>query len=114
MSSCLFQLVRARALTLYARGCSEGDRLSGLVADVLGDTVIIAPSAAWAERYKDNIIASVIEATGCQDIRWRPSKSLMVKEGLDVGVETPLSNESEVCASNLRLAALNDPAKTSL
>ena len=29
--------------------CSEGDRLSGLVVDAFGDTLVVASSAAWVE-----------------------------------------------------------------
>lgn len=30
---------------------SEGDRLSGLIVDVLGDCIVVASTAAWAERF---------------------------------------------------------------
>lgn len=30
---------------------SEGDRLSGLIVDVLGDRIVVASTAAWAERF---------------------------------------------------------------
>ncbi|KAG6509729.1 hypothetical protein ZIOFF_027734 [Zingiber officinale] len=34
---------------------SEGDRLSGLIVDVFGDVAVIASSAAWVEKYKQEI-----------------------------------------------------------
>ena len=32
------------------RCCSEGDRLSGLIVDVMGDAAVVACSAAWVDR----------------------------------------------------------------
>lgn len=48
---------------------SEGDGLSGVVADVLGGTVVVQSGAAWVERYKSDVIAAVQEATGCSEVR---------------------------------------------
>lgn len=40
----------ARACDVYRVVNSEGDRLSGLIVDRLGDQLVVASSAAWVER----------------------------------------------------------------
>lgn len=53
MTWCL-QIYLLLTLLVCAAGCrlinSEGDRLSGVVADVLGDTVVVQCVAGWAMR----------------------------------------------------------------
>ena len=39
------------ATNVYRLINSEGDRLSGVIVDVLNDHLVIASTAAWAERY---------------------------------------------------------------
>jgi 23S rRNA G2069 N7-methylase RlmK/C1962 C5-methylase RlmI len=64
---------------------SEGDRLSGLIADVLGDSVVVQSVAAWAERYKAHVIEAIQGATGIQQVIWRPNVSILRAEGIEVG-----------------------------
>jgi len=43
---------------------SEGDRLSGLVVDVLGDCVVVASSAAWVEVHRGAVERALLAALG--------------------------------------------------
>lgn len=43
---------------------SEGDRLSGLVVDVLGDAVVVASSAAWVELHRPLVEAALLQVLG--------------------------------------------------
>lgn len=45
---CTIQQVACHPLASMRR--SEGDGLSGLVVDVLGDRLVVASSAAWVQR----------------------------------------------------------------
>ncbi|KAL6283109.1 hypothetical protein ACE6H2_014038 [Prunus campanulata] len=62
---------------------SEGDRLSGLIVDVFGDVAVIASSAAWVEKYKPEVEASVGRIDEINYINWRPSSEVLKEEGLD-------------------------------
>lgn len=69
---------------------SEGDRLSGLVADVFGPYVVAACSAAWAEQRRGVIAAQLLAATPtAKAVLWRPSAELLKKEGLPEGSAQP-------------------------
>ncbi|GAX79552.1 hypothetical protein CEUSTIGMA_g6993.t1 [Chlamydomonas eustigma] len=60
---------------------SEGDRLSGVIADVLGSTVVVQSGSAWAERYRKDLEHAIAEATGLQQIVWRPMENILKQEG---------------------------------
>ncbi|XP_016648597.1 PREDICTED: ribosomal RNA large subunit methyltransferase I isoform X2 [Prunus mume] len=62
---------------------SEGDRLSGLIVDVFGDVAVIASSAAWVEKYKPEVEASIGRIDEINYINWRPSSEVLKEEGLD-------------------------------
>ena len=49
---------------LSAIVCSEGDRLSGLIVDVLGETLVVASSSAWVEKYRLDIESCLEQETG--------------------------------------------------
>ncbi|PQQ15354.1 hypothetical protein Pyn_40723 [Prunus yedoensis var. nudiflora] len=66
---------------------SEGDRLSGLIVDVFGDVAVIASSAAWVEKYKPEVEASVGRIDEINYINWRPSSEVLKEEGLDVKLQ---------------------------
>jgi 23S rRNA G2069 N7-methylase RlmK/C1962 C5-methylase RlmI len=55
---------------------SEGDRLSGVIADVLGSSVVVQSGAAWAERYMKDLEHAISEATGSHQVH----NSLIPKE----------------------------------
>lgn len=63
---------------------SEGDRLSGLIADVFGDTVVVASSALWVERHRDDITALLQQHGGFSRVLWRPSTDMLKAEGWGV------------------------------
>ncbi|GIL48280.1 hypothetical protein Vafri_4927 [Volvox africanus] len=61
---------------------SEGDRLSGLVADVLGDVVVVQVVAGWVQRYRGDVESAIRAATGLSRIVWRPMWRILEEEGL--------------------------------
>lgn len=63
---------------------SEGDRLSGLIVDVFGDVAVIASSAAWVEKYKQEIEFLVGKVRDVNHIKWRPSIDILKEEGLEI------------------------------
>ncbi|KAL0363067.1 UNVERIFIED_CONTAM: Ribosomal RNA large subunit methyltransferase I [Sesamum calycinum] len=63
---------------------SEGDRLSGLVVDVFGDKAVIASSAAWVEKYKQQIKVCISRVNNIKHITWRPSIDILKEEGMDI------------------------------
>jgi 23S rRNA G2069 N7-methylase RlmK/C1962 C5-methylase RlmI len=70
--------------TVYRLINSEGDGLSGLVVDRLGDTLVAQCSAIWIQRQKDTVIARLVEHTGVAEdkIVWRVLGEMMAKEGV--------------------------------
>ncbi|KAG8363073.1 hypothetical protein BUALT_Bualt18G0089600 [Buddleja alternifolia] len=62
---------------------SEGDRLSGLIVDIFGDEAVIASSAAWVEKYKQQIKDCISKINNVNHITWRPSIEILKEEGLD-------------------------------
>ncbi|KXZ55619.1 hypothetical protein GPECTOR_2g1169 [Gonium pectorale] len=107
---------------------SEGDMLSGLVADVLGEVVVVQAVAGWVQRYRTDIEAAIREATGLSRVVWRPMWKILKEEGLEpppeeanaaVGTEeeaaTSRAGEEEtveVREAGLRLAASPQGQKT--
>ncbi|KAK9838593.1 hypothetical protein WJX84_002574 [Apatococcus fuscideae] len=72
------------------RPCTnEGDRLSGLVVDILNDRLIVASTAAWAERYREHLEHCLKEVTGLQHVVWRPNEALLQEEGLAYSRPSP-------------------------
>lgn len=63
---------------------SEGDRLSGLIVDVLGEHVVVASSAAWVERHRATIEVAIGKAIKTSYMNWRPSVEILKEEGLQV------------------------------
>ncbi|GMY33138.1 ribosomal RNA large subunit methyltransferase I isoform X2 [Fagus crenata] len=62
---------------------SEGDRLSGLIVDVFGDLAVIASSAAWVEKYKQEIEACISRIDEINHVNWRPSIEILKEEGIN-------------------------------
>jgi hypothetical protein len=60
-------------------------RLSGLIADVLGDHVVVLSCSAWVERNAALIRAAIQGATGLRSIVWRPSLDILREEGVHLG-----------------------------
>lgn len=59
-------------------------RLSGLIVDIFADVAVIASSAAWVEKYKEEIQFLVRKLNGIHHVKWRPSEDILKEEGLDV------------------------------
>jgi len=80
--------VAARAPMLDARhtGCrlihGEADGLPGVVADRYADTVVLQLSSAGAERWRDAIVAALVEATGTACVFERSDAEVRKLEGL--------------------------------
>lgn len=81
---------------------SEGDRLSGLVIDVFGDEAVIASSAAWVERYKQEIEVCINKLGSIRHITWRPSIDMLKEEGLD------LSDSGDDASNSPRIAQVTE------
>lgn len=76
----------------------EGDRLSGLVVDRVGDTLVVASSAMWCERYAGEILDGLQKVLpGCEDVVWRPNIERLRQDGLQE--EDGLDAEEKVQAS---------------
>eukprot|EP00798_Chlamydomonas_sp_ICE-L_P007610 gene7610-764_t len=73
--------------TVYRLINSEGDRLSGVIADVLGSVIVVQSVAGWAERYRLEVEASLRECTGLEEIVWRPNFGILKEEGIFDGSE---------------------------
>ncbi|MEW5304404.1 MAG: hypothetical protein WDW36_007015 [Sanguina aurantia] len=70
------------ATNVYRLLNSEGDGLSGIIADVLGDTVVVQSSAAWVERYSTEVVLALRHSTGLSHVVWRASEELLREEGI--------------------------------
>lgn len=68
--------------------------LSGLIVDIFGDEAVVASSAAWVEKYKQQISFRISKLTNVNHITWRPSVEILKEEGLD------LSDSADVDLSN--------------
>lgn len=71
------------ATTVYRLVNSEGDRLSGLIVDVLGDTVVVSSCAAWIEQHKETIQIALRKHIQGKTIIWRPAVEMLKQEGLE-------------------------------
>jgi 23S rRNA (cytosine1962-C5)-methyltransferase len=60
----------------------EADGLPGVVADRYGESVVVQISAAGADRWRDAIVGSLAEATGCRQIYERSDVETRALEGL--------------------------------
>ncbi|WP_272003440.1 RSP_2647 family RNA methyltransferase [Roseovarius sp. ZX-A-9] len=62
---------------------AEADDLPGIVIDRFGDTCVIQPNAAWAERLLSDLAEVLAEVTGCAHILKNASGRARGLEGLD-------------------------------
>lgn len=62
---------------------SVSNRLSGLIVDIFGDVAVIASSAAWVEKYKQDIKDCISRSTNARHLIWRPSVEILKEEGLE-------------------------------
>jgi len=63
---------------------SEGDRLSGVIIDVIGSTVVVQSSALWVEMQKESIEAALRSVSQFQGkaILWRKALTRLNQDGL--------------------------------
>ena len=74
--------MKIKRLFLFVQINSEGDRLSGLVVDVLGETAVVQASAAWVQQRQALIESLIIEhAGGVKEVVWRQAAELTAEEG---------------------------------
>jgi 23S rRNA (cytosine1962-C5)-methyltransferase len=63
----------------------EGDRLGGLMVDVLGKSIVIQSSACWVESYKKEIIDAVENTMNIKKekytIIWRQAEARLKQDG---------------------------------
>ena len=79
----------------------EGDRLGGLIVDVLGDMVVVQSSAFWVEHYKHMIHKVLTSILGpSYHIIWRQAESRLRQDGftgeLDATLTAAVGGEANV------------------
>ena len=71
------------SVTTYRMINSEGDRLSGLVVDVISNIAVVHSSAAWVEQWRQDIEQYILQAaTDVDKIVWRRAESMLKMEGV--------------------------------
>ncbi len=99
--------------SVYRLVNGEGDRLSGLIIDVMGDVVVIQSSAIWCEINKSVIERSLREVLNEHTLfqsetqfLWRRATSRLKQDGADdigLDIEGPEEETSEDCYSRVVL-----------
>ncbi len=62
---------------------AEGDGLPGIIADRFGDTLVLQPNAAWAERNRAPLAQALLEVTGARNLVVNATSRVRRLEGLD-------------------------------
>ena len=62
---------------------AEGDALPGIVADRFGDTLVVQPNAAWAERHREPLAQALLEVTGARNLVVNATSRARRLEGLE-------------------------------
>jgi len=70
--------------TAYRLLNGEGDRVSGLVADVYGSIVVLSSSARWLEEHKESVLAAFARVLPQLSVVWRQSVDRLRQDGLSV------------------------------
>lgn len=60
----------------------ESDGLPGVIADRFGDVVVVQLTSAGAEKWRDAIVAGLVQATGCRAVYERSDSDVRGMEGL--------------------------------
>lgn len=82
--------------TVYRLVNGEGDRLGGLVIDVLGSTIVCQASAYWVETYKATILQLVSKVMGSEyKLIWRQAESRLKQDGFTDCDETNDVSDSD-------------------
>lgn len=61
---------------------AESDGLPGVIADRYGDTVVLQLNSAGGEKWRDALVAAVLQATGCARVFERSDSEVRSLEGL--------------------------------
>ncbi len=61
----------------------ESDGLPGVIADRYGDTVVLQLNSAGAEKWRDALVAALLQATGCARVFERSDSDVRGLEGLE-------------------------------
>ncbi|HUF86843.1 MAG TPA: class I SAM-dependent rRNA methyltransferase, partial [Thermohalobaculum sp.] len=94
--------LRARlfAAPFYRLVHAEGDGLPAIIADRYGDTLVLQPNAAWAERLLAPLSDALIEVTGARNLVVNATSRVRQLEGLETyhtvtrgGVDGPIRVE---------------------
>jgi 23S rRNA (cytosine1962-C5)-methyltransferase len=67
--------------SVYRLVNGEGDRLGGLVVDVLGTTVVAQSSAFWVERHKAAIESALLATVKSNKLVWRRAEGRLKQDG---------------------------------
>jgi 23S rRNA G2069 N7-methylase RlmK/C1962 C5-methylase RlmI len=85
----------------------EGDRLSGLIIDVLGSSIVVQSSAMWVEKQADNIRSALEAAFGGDEVAktiiWRRAEArwAIAKKTLTAPSSPPLTTISPLLIYSL-------------
>lgn len=69
--------------------------------DIFGDVAVIASSAAWVEKYKQEIEFLVGRVGDVNYIKWRPSIDILKEEGLEITLQG--NNNSSSCPGRVKV-----------
>ncbi|ANQ83741.1 SAM dependent methyl transferase [Azoarcus olearius] len=61
----------------------ESDGLPGVIADRYGDVVVVQLTSAGADKWRDAIVAALVQATGCSTVYERSDSDVRGLEGLE-------------------------------
>lgn len=61
----------------------ESDGLPGVIADRFGDVVVVQLTSAGADKWRDAIVAALVQATGCVAVYERSDSDVRKLEGLE-------------------------------
>lgn len=71
-----------QATDVYRVVNGEGDRLSGLVVDRVGGTLVVASSALWCELYRQHIVEGLGKVLSeCGEVIWRRNIERLKQDG---------------------------------
>eukprot|EP01031_Cornospumella_fuschlensis_P037331 gene37331-45324_t len=81
----------------------EGDQLSGLMVDILGDNVVIQSSAIWIELYASMVVDTIAELLKVDKSRvvWKQSRPRLEKDGIDKLENNVLTEPNNKIADNI-------------
>ena len=67
--------------TVYRLINGEGDRLGGLVVDVMADTIVAQSSALWVEKHQSAIEEALGKVIPCRQFIWRRAEARLKQDG---------------------------------